>query len=281
MKIVRFGSPGQERPGVVTADGSVVDASSLLPDIFVGSDGLHALVHVTTRDLSLLPKIPGAARLGVPIGNIGKIVGVGLNYREHARESKAPIPLEPIIFLKANTAASGPNDDVLLPIGSKKTDWEVELAVVIGKRAKNVPTATALENVLGYCICNDVSEREHQLERGGQWTKGKSHDTFCPLGPWLVTKDEIPNPQALGLWCEVSGVRRQSSNTADMIFPVAECVSYISRFMTLNPGDIITTGTPQGVGLGLTPQKYLVAGDTMRLGIEGLGEQFQHVREGG
>jgi 2,4-didehydro-3-deoxy-L-rhamnonate hydrolase len=281
MKIVRFGPPGQERPGVVAADGSVADASSLLPDVFVGSDGFDAFLLATTRDLSLLPKVSTTVRLGVPIGNISKVVGVGLNYREHARESKASIPLEPIVFLKANTAISGPNDDVLIPIGSKKTDWEVELAVVIGKRAKNIPPATALDHVLGYCICNDVSEREHQLERGGQWTKGKSHDTFCPLGPWLVTKAEVPNPQALGLWCEVNGVRRQNSNTADMIFPVAECLSYISRFMTLNPGDVITTGTPQGVGMGLTPQQYLVAGDTMRLGIEALGEQFQRVRDGG
>ena len=278
MKIARFGAIGQERPGVLLPDGSIADVSSLVSDILPGTESLNGLLTANPVSLVSLPKAPPNVRLGCPIGTIGKVVGVGLNYREHAKESNAAIPNEPIIFLKAITSISGPNDDVILPRNSAKTDWEVELAVVIGRRASYVTKERAIEYVLGYSICNDVSERGHQLERGGQWTKGKSHDTFCPIGPWLVTADEVPNPQALRLWCDVGNTHRQDSNTSDMIFTVAECVSYISEFMTLLPGDVITTGTPQGVGLGLKPPQYLSAGDTMRLGIDGLGEQFQHVK---
>jgi len=228
--------------------------------------------------LDALPRVLGGARIGCPIAHIGKVVGIGLNYREHAKESGAPIPAEPIVFLKANSSINGPYDDVVLPTQSTKTDWEVELGVVMGRVAKNVSEEDALAHVFGYVIVNDVSEREHQLERGGQWTKGKSHDTFCPIGPWLVTRDEAGDEQALELWCEVNGERLQHSNTADMIFSVAACVSYVSRFMTLYPGDVLTTGTPQGVGLGLKPPRYLASGNTMRLGVTGLGEQFQTIR---
>ncbi|MEH2482294.1 2,4-diketo-3-deoxy-L-fuconate hydrolase [Nitrobacteraceae bacterium AZCC 2146] len=278
MKIVRFGPAGGERPGVLLDDGSIADVSSLVSDILPGNEELEELLVSEVDALSALPKAPTGVRLGCPTAGIGKIVGVGLNYREHAKESNAPIPKEPIIFLKANTSLCGPYDDVILPRRSVKTDWEVELAIVIGRRASYVTAERALEHVFGYAICNDVSEREHQIERGGQWTKGKSHDTFCPIGPWLVTKAEVPDPQALRLWCDVSGTRRQDSTTSDMIFTVAQCISYISEFMTLLPGDVITTGTPQGVGLGLRPQQYLSAGDTMRLGIDGLGEQSQNVK---
>jgi 2,4-didehydro-3-deoxy-L-rhamnonate hydrolase len=278
MKFVKFGPPGKERPGVLRTDGSIADVSSLAADIAPGAEDFDRLLHIEDRVLATLPTAPAGMRLGCPVGRIGKVVGVGLNYREHAKESNSPIPTEPIIFLKANTSISGPYDDVILPRNSVKTDWEVELAVIMGLRASGISKEQALDYVLGYSICNDVSEREHQLERGGQWTKGKSHDTFCPIGPWLVTKDEVADPQRLRLWCDVGEVRRQDSNTADMIFTVAECVSYISEFMTLLPGDVITTGMPQGVGLGLEPPQYLRVSDIVRLGIEGLGEQLQSIK---
>jgi 2,4-didehydro-3-deoxy-L-rhamnonate hydrolase len=277
MKFVRFGKPGAERPGIVDSDGVVRDLSGVFRDISPETIGADALRNFSVTEAASLPAVSGE-RFGCPIANIGKVVGIGLNYREHAKESGAEIPKEPIVFLKANTSINGPFDDVVLPKGSNKSDWEVELGVVIGKRAKNVSEAHALSHVFGYVIVNDVSEREHQLERGGQWTKGKSHDTFCPIGPWLVTSEEVGDEQALDLWCEVNGERYQNSNTSDMIFSVAQCVSYVSRFMTLYPGDVITTGTPQGVGLGMKPQRYLDDGYTMRLGISKLGEQVQRVK---
>jgi 2-keto-4-pentenoate hydratase/2-oxohepta-3-ene-1,7-dioic acid hydratase in catechol pathway len=277
MKFVRFGKPGAECPGVVDSHGVVRDLSVVVSDISPETIGADVLRNFSEKEAASLPVVSGE-RLGCPIANIGKVVGIGLNYREHAKESGAEIPKEPIVFLKANTSINGPFDDVVLPKGSNRSDWEVELGVVIGKRAKGVSEAQALSHVFGYVIVNDVSERGHQLERGGQWTKGKSHDTFCPIGPWLVTSEEVGDEQALDLWCEVNGERYQNSNTSDMIFSVAQCVSYVSQFMTLYPGDVITTGTPQGVGLGLKPQRYLDEGYTIRLGISKLGEQFQCVK---
>jgi 2,4-didehydro-3-deoxy-L-rhamnonate hydrolase len=278
MKFVRYGELGNERPGVLHLDGTLRDLGDLVGDIDPDTLASGRLMALDMAALDALPRVLGGARIGCPIAHIGKVIGIGLNYREHAKESGAPIPAEPIVFLKANSSINGPYDDVVLPKQSTKTDWEVELGVVMGRVAKNVSEEDALAHVFGYVIVNDVSEREHQLERGGQWTKGKSHDTFCPIGPWLVTRDEAGDEQALDLWCEVNGERLQHSNTADMIFSVAACVSYVSRFMTLYPGDVLTTGTPQGVGLGLKPPRYLASGNTMRLGITGLGEQFQTIR---
>ena len=278
MKFVRYGELGNERPGVLHLDGTLRDLGDLVGDIDPDTLASGRLMALDMAALDALPRALGGARIGCPIAHIGKIIGIGLNYREHAKESGAPIPAEPIVFLKANSSINGPYDDVVLPTQSTKTDWEVELGVVMGRVAKNVSEDDALKHVFGYVIVNDVSEREHQLERGGQWTKGKSHDTFCPIGPWLVTRDEAGDEQALELWCEVNGERLQHSNTADMIFSVAACVSYVSRFMTLYPGDVLTTGTPQGVGLGLKPPRYLASGNTMRLGVTGLGEQFQTIR---
>lgn len=278
MKFVRYGELGNERPGVLHLDGTLRDLGDLVGDIDPDTLASGRLMALDMAALDALPRVLGGARIGCPIAHIGKVVGIGLNYREHAKESGAPIPAEPIVFLKANSSINGPYDDVVLPTQSTKTDWEVELGVVMGRVAKNVSEEDALAHVFGYVIVNDVSEREHQLERGGQWTKGKSHDTFCPIGPWLVTRDEAGDEQALDLWCEVNGERLQHSNTADMIFSVAACVSYVSRFMTLYPGDVLTTGTPQGVGLGLKPPRYLASGNTMRLGVTGLGEQFQTIR---
>ena len=278
MKFVRYGELGNERPGVLHLDGTLRDLGDLVGDIDPDTLASGRLMALDMAALDALPRVLGGARIGCPIAHIGKVIGIGLNYREHAKESGAPIPAEPIVFLKANSSINGPYDDVVLPTQSTKTDWEVELGVVMGRVAKNVSEEDALAHVFGYVIVNDVSEREHQLERGGQWTKGKSHDTFCPIGPWLVTRDEAGDEQALELWCEVNGERLQHSNTADMIFSVAACVSYVSRFMTLYPGDVLTTGTPQGVGLGLKPPRYLASGNTMRLGVTGLGEQFQTIR---
>jgi 2,4-diketo-3-deoxy-L-fuconate hydrolase len=278
MKFVRYGELGNERPGVLHLDGTLRDLGDLVGDIDPDTLASGRLMALDMAALDALPRVLGGARIGCPIAHIGKVIGIGLNYREHAKESGAPIPAEPIVFLKANSSINGPYDDVVLPTQSTKTDWEVELGGVMGRVAKNVSEEDALAHVFGYVIVNDVSEREHQLERGGQWTKGKSHDTFCPIGPWLVTRDEAGDEQALELWCEVNGERLQHSNTADMIFSVAACVSYVSRFMTLYPGDVLTTGTPQGVGLGLKPPRYLASGNTMRLGVTGLGEQFQTIR---
>ena len=276
MKLVRVGPRGTERPGLIDAQGRVRDLSGVLAELGPQQLSDAALAQLANMDTSALPVVPDP-RFGVPWTGIGKIIAIGLNYADHAAEAGLPPPAEPIIFLKANSALNGPNDAVMLPRGSEKTDWEVELGVVIGKTASDVSREEALSHVAGYCVVNDVSEREFQLERGGTWDKGKGCDTFCPVGPWLVTRDEVPDPQALNLWLEVNGERTQKGNTATMIFGVAHLVSYVSRFMTLHPGDLICTGTPPGVGMGAKPPRYLKAGDTMRLGVDGLGVQAQTV----
>ena len=277
MKLLRYGPAGQEKPGMLDGNGQIRDLSSAIQDLRGEYLSPASLERLSQLDPSTLPVVEGNPRVGACVVGVGKFICIGLNYRQHALETGATIPAEPILFLKATSAIGGPNDDVLIPRGSSKTDWEVELGVVIGTRAKYVTVGNALEHVAGYCVINDLSEREFQLERGGQWDKGKGCDTFGPLGPYLVTKDEVPDPQNLNLWLEVDGVRFQNSSTADMIFGVAELVSYVSQFMTLHPGDVISTGTPQGVGLGQKPPVYLKAGQTMRLGIAGLGEQVQRV----
>jgi 2,4-diketo-3-deoxy-L-fuconate hydrolase len=275
MKLVRFGQPGAEKPGLVDASGQVRDASGIVPDINGAMLASGGLSRLSGLDPSALPLIPAGQRLGPCIGNVGNFIAIGLNYADHAAETGAPIPAEPIVFNKAPSCIVGPNDDVIIPRGSQKTDWEVELAIVIGERASYVAANEALEFVAGYCVCNDVSEREFQLERGGTWTKGKGCPTFGPLGPWLVTKDEIPDPQNLSMWLDVNGEHMQSGSTRTMIFDVAQLVSYVSHFMLLEPGDIITTGTPPGVGMAMKPPRFLKSGDVVSLGIEGLGEQRQ------
>jgi 2-keto-4-pentenoate hydratase/2-oxohepta-3-ene-1,7-dioic acid hydratase in catechol pathway len=277
LKLVRFGRKGKEKPGVVDKDGVIRDVSSLVPDYTPETISPSLLRTLKKADLSALPAAPKNARLGAPLARTGHFVAIGLNYADHAAETGAPIPKEPIIFSKAPNCLSGPNDDVLMPKGSKKLDWEVELAVVIGKRCDYVEEKDALSHVFGYALCNDVSEREYQAERGGQWMKGKGAPTFGPLGPWLVTTDEIKDPQKLDMFLDVNGKRMQTGNTQTMIFSVAHVVSYLSQFMVLDPGDIITSGTPPGVGLGMKPQVFLKNGDTIRLGIAGLGEQSQKV----
>ncbi|MCO5095917.1 MAG: fumarylacetoacetate hydrolase family protein [Rhodocyclaceae bacterium] len=277
MKLVRYGNNGQEKPGLIDEEGKLRDLSVAIETIdqaTLSPQGLNSLRSIAPDSL---PRVKGTPRLGVPFTGISKIVGVGLNYSDHAKEAGMPIPSEPILFMKATTCISGPSDPLLLPPGSVKTDWEVELAIVIGSVARHVPLEQALEHVAGYCVANDVSEREYQLERGTQWDKGKGCDTFGPLGPWLVTRDEVPDPQDLHLWLELNGQRVQDGSTANMVFGCAELVAYISRFMTLLPGDVIVTGTPPGVGLGMKPQRFLQAGDTLRLGIDGLGVQEQVV----
>ncbi|WP_137925829.1 fumarylacetoacetate hydrolase family protein [Cupriavidus sp. 2SB] len=276
MKLVRVGNPGAERPGLIDRDGRVRDLSGMVEGI--GPDQLApaALARLAALDPATLPVLEGQ-RHGVPWTGVGKIIAIGLNYADHAAEAGMPLPAEPIVFLKATTSLNAPDDAVMLPFESVKTDWEVELGVVIGTTARNVSKAQALEHVAGYCVVNDVSEREFQLERGGTWDKGKGCDTFCPTGPWLVTRDEVPDPQKLGMWLDVNGERMQKGSTATMVFDVATVVSYVSRFMTLEPGDLIATGTPPGVGMGFKPPRYLKAGDVMTLGIEGLGEQRQAV----
>ena len=276
MKLVRVGAPGAERPGLIDTQGHVRDLSGVVGDLGPQQLSDAALAQLAGIDIAALPVVQDT-RFGVPWTGIGKIIAIGLNYADHAAEAGLPPPAEPILFLKANSALNGPNDAVMLPRGSAKTDWEVELGVVIGKTASDVSREEALSHVAGYCVVNDVSEREFQLERGGTWDKGKGCDTFCPVGPWLVTRDEVLDPQALGLWLDVNGERAQRGNTATMVFGVAHLVSYVSRFMTLHPGDLICTGTPPGVGMGAKPPRYLNAGDTMRLGIDGLGVQTQTV----
>ena len=273
MKLIRWGAKGAEKPGLVDAAGVLRDLSGHVGDItpdLLSPEGQTRLRAIATAGL---PKIPDGARLGMPLTGISKIVCVGLNYADHAAETGARIPKEPILFLKAVSALNGPNDDIVIPRGAVKTDWEVELGVVIGTRASYVNEQEALEHVAGYCIVNDVSEREYQSERGGLWDKGKGCDSFAPVGPWLVTREEIADPQNLKLSTEVNGVRRQDGNTRTMIFDVRTLVSYISHFMTLMPGDLIATGTPPGVALGMKPPQYLKEGDTLRLSVEGLGEQ--------
>ena len=276
MKLLRWGSPGRERPGLLDNTQNVRDLSGQVPDIAASALLPESIAALSRLDVLTLPFIPRGARIGPCVGAVGKIVGVGLNYRDHAAESGMPVPQEPPLFLKPSSAIVGPYDDVEIPLGSQKADWEVELGVVIGSPAKYVSEGEALQHVVGYCVLNDLSEREFQLERGGQWDKGKGCDTFAPLGPWLVTCDEVPDPQVLDLWLDVDGVRRQTGNTRTMIFNIAHLVSYISHFMSLQSGDVISTGTPPGVGLGMKPPQYLRPGQTMRLGITGLGEQQQH-----
>ncbi len=278
MKLVRFGAAGEEKPGIVGADGRVRDLSGVVPDIGGAGLGAAAMARIRAVDPATLPEAPAGARLGPCVAGVRNFVAVGLNYADHAAETGAPIPAEPILFNKAPSCIVGPNDDVIIPKASTKTDWEVELAIVIGTRASYVHANNALEYVAGYCVCNDVSEREFQLERGGTWSKGKGCPTFGPLGPWLVTPDEIPDVQNLAMHLDVNGERVQTGSTRTMIFTCAQIVSYISHFMILEPGDVITTGTPPGVGMGMKPPRYLKPGDRVTLGIEGLGEQAQTFR---
>jgi 2,4-didehydro-3-deoxy-L-rhamnonate hydrolase len=282
MKLIRFGERGQEKPGVLLNDGSRVDASAFGSDYdeaFFGSGGLAKLQSWLGKNASSAPRVALSLRLGSPVCRPSKIVCIGLNYRDHAAETKAEAPKEPVLFFKATTSLVGPNDDLVRPKNSTKVDWEVELAVVIGKKASYVSNDQALNHVAGYALHNDYSERAFQLEHGGQWVKGKSADTFAPLGPFLATPDEVPNVGNLKMWLKVNGQTRQNSSTSNMIFDVATLVSYVSQFMTLLPGDVISTGTPAGVGLGMNPPVYLNAGDIVELGIEGLGESRQKVTE--
>jgi 2-keto-4-pentenoate hydratase/2-oxohepta-3-ene-1,7-dioic acid hydratase in catechol pathway len=277
MKLVRFGAHGRERAGVLDLHNRPRDLSGVLADITAETVQQPAFSAIRSIDAERLPLVEPQVRLGPCIGRVGKLVCVGLNYLDHAREAGTSAPSEPVLFMKATSAISGPTDAIEIPVGASKVDWEVELGVVIGSKAKSVSVAAALEHVLGYCVVNDVSERAFQLEGTGQWVKGKSADTFAPIGPWLVTADEVPDPQNLSLWLRVNGRMRQKANTREMIFGVAFIVSYVSRFMTLMPGDIIATGTPPGVGLGATPPTFLQKGDVVTLGIDGLGEQRQEL----
>ena len=277
MKLLRWGEPGAERPGILDDSGVARDLTGLVPDIggLVLSDA--GLAMLRGLNAASLPPVPEGARLGPCVAGIGKAVCIGLNYADHAAESNMPVPPEPIVFMKATSALCGPADPLPIPRGSEKTDWEVELVIVIGTRAKYVAEAQALDHVAGYAVGNDVSERAFQAERAGQWTKGKSADGFGPLGPWLVTRDEVPDPQALKMWLTVNGATMQDGSTRTMVYGVAHLVSYLSQFMTLHPGDVISTGTPPGVGMGMKPPRYLRAGDVVELGIEGLGSQRQEV----
>ena len=275
MKLVRFGKPGKEKPGLLDAEGRIRDLSDVIPDLSGAALSAKSLAKIRKIKPESLPKARGEPRLGPCVADVRNFIAVGLNYADHAAETGAAIPKEPILFNKATSCIVGPNDDVTIPKGSTKTDWEVELAIVIGANASYVSEDDALSVVAGFCVCNDVSEREWQQERGGQWMKGKGCPTFGPLGPWLVTSDEIPDVQKLGMWLEVNGERVQNGSTATMIFGVKHLVSYISQFMLLEPGDVITTGTPPGVGLGMKPPRFLKAGDKVSLGIEGLGTQAQ------
>lgn len=281
MKFIRFGPTGREKVGAVDRDGALRDLSSAVPDLHLPTLGLAGLNKLKKLDLASFPKVRGTPRLGVPFTGISKLVAIGLNYADHAAEAGMAVPKEPIVFMKATTCITGPNDPVTLPPGSVKGDWEIELGVVIGRTARSVSEADALKYVAGYTIVNDVSEREWQIERGGTWDKGKGFDSFGPIGPWLVTTDEVRDPQALPMWLDVNGTPRQRGSTATMVFGVAELVSYVSRVMTLLPGDVIATGTPPGVGMGIKPEPvYLKGGDVMRLGIDGLGVQQQTVIAG-
>ncbi len=277
MKLVRYGNPGKEKPGLIDANGQLRDLSSVVPDIGPAQLGDAALARIRKVKTDKLPLVRGKPRFGSPVADVGKFIAIGLNYADHAAESGMPIPSEPVVFTKANSCIQGPNDPVMLPKGSVKTDWEVELGVVIGTRARYVSQKDALNYVAGFCVINDVSERAWQLEHGLTWDKGKGFDTFGPIGPWLVTRDEIANVQKLGMWLDVNGVRMQTGNTKTMIFNVAKLVSYVSQLNTLVPGDVITTGTPPGVGMGMKPPVFLKKGDVVTLGIDGLGEQRQEV----
>jgi len=279
MKLVRYGAIGHEKPGLIDKSGQLRDLTCHVRDINGDAYSPASLKKLAALEPDSLPTVSGKPRLGPPVTGISKFVAIGLNYVDHAKETGNPIPPEPIFFLKANTSLSGPNDAVEKPRGSTKLDWEVEIAAIIGTRAKYVSEADALNHVAGYCVCNDVSERNFQIERGGTWTKGKSHDTFGPLGPWLVTKDEVADVQKLSMWLDVNGKRCQTGSTSTMIFTIAKCISYVSQFLTLLPGDIITTGTPPGVGTGMKPPQFLNVGDVVTLGIESLGEQRQEIVE--
>ena len=275
MKLVRFGTAGAEKPGAIDENGDLRDLSGVVEDI--AGDVLADLDRLKALDLSTLPVVEGKPRLGPCVGGVGKFIGIGLNYSDHAAEAGMQVPSEPVMFMKATSAMSGPNDPIIIPRGSQKTDWELELGVVIGKPAKYVGEGDALDHVAGYCVINDVSERAFQIEMEGQWCKGKGCDSFGPTGPYLVTADQVPDPQNLKLWLDLNGVRKQDGSTATMAYGVAHLVSYLSRFFTLHPGDIISTGTPPGVGMGQKPPRFLKAGDVVTLGIEGLGQQRQDV----
>jgi 2-keto-4-pentenoate hydratase/2-oxohepta-3-ene-1,7-dioic acid hydratase in catechol pathway len=279
MKLVRYGATGQEKPGMIDADGTLRDLSAHVADITGATLGDDGIAKLRALDPATLPAVEGNPRMGACVGDIGKFMCIGLNYADHAAETGADIPEHPILFMKANSAITGPNDDVVMPRGSATTDWEVELGVVIGKAAKYVSEEEALDYVAGYCLCNDVSERHFQTSLTGQWTKGKSCDTFGPTGPWLVTRDEVEDPQNLDMWLDVNGKRMQTGNTKTMIFTVAQVISHLSQLFTLHPGDVISTGTPPGVGMGMKPEPvYLKDGDVMELSIQGLGIQRQNVR---
>lgn len=282
MKLVRYGRPGKEKPGLIDAQGNLRDLSGVVADIGPEQLSDKALAKLAKLKTDTLPLVRGRPRMGCPVAHIGKFLAIGLNYADHAAEAGMPLPKEPILFTKATSCIQGPDDEVMLPKGSQKTDWEVELGVVIGQRARYVTQKDALSHVAGYCVVNDLSEREYQIERGGTWDKGKGCDTFGPIGPWLVTRDEVPNPQNLNLWLDLNGQRMQTGNTKTMVFNVAKLISYVSQFMTLEPGDVLTTGTPPGVGMGVKKNGqpapvYLKRGDVMTLGIEGLGSQSQKV----
>jgi len=280
LKLVRFGSAGAERPGLALTGGGIVDISEIIPDVALKALSPESLARVRTADLGKLPRAPAGVRLGPCVGSVGKFIAIGLNYADHAAETGAKIPAEPIVFMKATSCIVGPNDGVLKPRGSTKMDWEVELGVVIGKTARYVTEAEAPAHIAGYCVINDISERAFQLERGGQWDKGKGCDTFGPIGPWLVTSDEVGDPTNLAMWLDVNGTRRQDGSTRTMIFKPHFLVSYLSQFMSLQPGDVITTGTPPGVGMAIKPNPvFLNAGDVMELGIEKLGSQRQVVAQ--
>ena len=278
MKLLRYGPAGEEKPGLLDQDGTIRDLSNEIDDVAGAALDDQVLQRLARIDPSSLPTVEGNPRLGPCVGGVGKFIAIGLNYYDHARETGMEPPPEPIVFTKYTSCIVGPNDDVVLPRGSVKGDWEVELGFVIGRHTKYITEAEALDHIAGYCVINDVSEREFQIERAGQWVKGKSCDTFGPTGPWLVTRDEVPDPQALNLWLDLNGERQQEGSTSTMIFSVAHILSYLSQFMSLQPGDLVCTGTPPGVGMGQKPQKFLKAGDVMRLGIDGLGEQEQKVR---
>ena len=277
MKLLRYGPKGAEKPGLLDANNQIRDLSSIIPDLTGDTVDPGTMARLSALDTDTLPPVEGTPRIGPCIGNVGKLVCIGLNYSDHAKETGSPIPSEPIVFMKATSSINGPDDDIELIRGSVKTDWEVELGFVIGRETKYVTEAQALDHVAGYCIVTDVSEREWQIERQGNWSKGKSGDTYGPIGPWLVTPDEVGDPQSLGLWLDVNGTRYQDGNTNTMIFPVSKIISYLSECMSLQPGDVIATGTPPGVGMGMKPQIFLRAGDTMRVGVEGLGVQAQRI----
>ncbi|WP_186208488.1 fumarylacetoacetate hydrolase family protein [Burkholderia gladioli] len=277
MKLARYGQPGSEKPALVDQDGKLRDLSGVIADITPATLDEASLAKLRALDVASLPLVEGAPRYGCPVNGVGKFLAIGLNYSDHAAETGQPVPKEPVVFTKAISCIQGPNDPIMLPRGSEKTDWEVELGIVIGSVTRYVEREQALQHVAGYVTINDVSERHFQLERTPQWDKGKGCDTFGPIGPWLVTRDEVPNVQALSMWLEVNGKRVQNGSTSTMIFDVAEIVSHLSQFMTLMPGDVITTGTPPGVGMGMSPPQFLRAGDVVKLGIEGLGEQQQTV----